>query len=179
MKKRAKLYGRSAFKPRLNTKHGLLVTSALPIFPARPSRTYAKTGWPGWGDYLGVHNRWSKTSLLAFVSSIAPMLNRLQPSEIYAILRQNGCLNAVDSLAETSPLKRLVHAAFHQDKKAIEQSIRDLGLEKSDDAEIAPSSDVPENDVITGTIVPNSKQLSNWRNQELSCTANLLTRSSQ
>jgi hypothetical protein len=81
--------------------------------PAQPSRTYATTGWLGWGDWLGIHNRWSKTSILAFVSSIVPLLNRFQPSEIYAILRQNGCLIATDSLADTSPLKHLVEAVLH------------------------------------------------------------------
>jgi hypothetical protein len=40
-----------------------------PDIPATPSHTYAKTGWQGWGDWLGVHNLWSKTSLLAFVST--------------------------------------------------------------------------------------------------------------
>ena len=122
--------------------------------PALPSRSYATTGWRGWGDYLGVHNRWSKTSLLAFVSSIVPLLDRFQPSEIYAILRQNGCLNAVDSLADSSPLKRLVQAALHQDKEVIEQSLHDLGLQKFDYAEIQPSSDVPENDLIIDEVVP-------------------------
>ena len=43
--------------------------------PALPSRTYAKAGWLSWGDWLGVYNRWNKTSLLAFVSSIVPLLN--------------------------------------------------------------------------------------------------------
>ena len=38
--------------------------------PALPSRTYAKTGWLCWGDYLGTFNRWNKPSVLAFVSSI-------------------------------------------------------------------------------------------------------------
>jgi hypothetical protein len=127
---------------------------APPDIPALPSRTYAKTGWLGWGDWLGVHNRWSKTSLLAFVSSIVPLLNRFQPSEIYAILRQNGCLSAADSLADASPLKQLVLAALHQDKKGIELSLRDLGLEKLDDAEIQPSADSSENDLITETVVP-------------------------
>ena len=64
--------------------------------PALPSRTYARTGWLGWGDWLGTYKRWNKTSILAFVTSIVPLLNRFQPSEIYAILRQNGCLSAVD-----------------------------------------------------------------------------------
>jgi hypothetical protein len=122
--------------------------------PALPSRTYANAGWSGWGDWLGVHNRWNKTSLLAFVSSIVPLLNRFQPSEIYAILRQNGCISAVGSLAESSPLKQLIQAALHQDKKGIEQSLHDLGLEELDDAEIQPSATAAESDLIAETVVP-------------------------
>ena len=121
--------------------------------PAQPSRTYATTGWLGWGDWLGIHNRWSKTSILAFVSSIVPLLNRFQPSEIYAILRQNGCLIATDSLADTSPLKHLVQAVLHRDIDAAESSLRDLRLEKLDDNEIEPSVDGPKSDAITETIV--------------------------
>jgi Type III restriction enzyme, res subunit len=121
--------------------------------PALPSRTYAGTGWLGWGDWLGAYKRWNKTSILAFVTSIAPLLDRFQPSEIYAILRQNGCLNAVDSLADSSPLKQLVRAALHQDREGIEHSVRDLGLDKFDDAEILVSPDGPTKDEIVETIV--------------------------
>jgi hypothetical protein len=39
--------------------------------PALPSRAYAKTGWLGWGDYLGMHNRWSKTSILGRVDGLS------------------------------------------------------------------------------------------------------------
>jgi hypothetical protein len=123
-----------------------------PDIPALPSRTYAKTGWQGWGDWLGVHNRWSKTSLLAFVSSLVPLLNRFQPSEIYAILRQNGCLIAADSLADSSPLKHLVQAVLHQDTEAVQNSLRDLRSEKLDDTEIVPSAEGPKSDAITETI---------------------------
>jgi hypothetical protein len=123
--------------------------------PALPSRTYARTGWRGWGDWLGAYNKWNKTSVLAFVSSLVPMLNRLQPSEIYAILRQNGCLSAVDSLAASSPLRQLVQAALHQDREGIGRSIRELGLEELDDAEIQLSSDEDaESDVIAETAIP-------------------------
>jgi superfamily II DNA or RNA helicase len=120
--------------------------------PALPSRTYATTGWLGWGDWVGIHNRWSKTSILAFVSSLVPLLNRFQPSEIYAILRQNGCLNAVDSLDESSPLKQLVQSALHQDKEDFERLLCDLRFEKLDEDETLTSSDVLENDEVSGTI---------------------------
>jgi len=122
--------------------------------PALPSRTYARTGWRGWGDWLGTYAKWNKTSILAFVSSLVPLVGRLEPSEIYAILRQNGCLSAVDSLPPSSSLRRLVEAAL-QDKEGVEQSLRDLGLEKLDDEEIQPSCEVAsETDVIKETALP-------------------------
>jgi hypothetical protein len=142
---------------RSKTEYGAWASSNArpPTVSALPSRTYAKSGWRGWGDYLGIFRRWNRTSIFAFVSSIAPVLDRLQPSEIYAILRQNGCLSAVDSLAESSPLKLLVQAALHQDREGIERSLRNLGLDTSEDnAELRPSADAPEHDLITGTVVP-------------------------
>lgn len=86
-----------------------------------------------------------------------PILNRLQPSEIYAILRQNGCLGAVSSIADSSPLKQLIHAALHQDRQGLEQSLRDLGLELLDDAEIQSFADEPESDLIAETVIPSSE----------------------
>jgi superfamily II DNA or RNA helicase len=120
--------------------------------PALPSRTYAKTGWLCWGDYLGTFNQWNRPSVLAFVSSIVPLLNRFQPSEIYAILRQNGCLIAVDSLADSSPLKQLVQVVLHQDREGVEHYLRELGSEKLDSTEIQLSTDEPKTDVIEQTI---------------------------
>ena len=161
MRKRVSLYGLAAFETRPNTKDGREATSVPPIFPHCHPVLTPRTGWPGWGDYLGIHNRWSKTSILAFVSSIAPLLNRFQPSEIYAILRQNGCLIAVDSLADSSPLNQLVQALLHQDIEGIEHSLRDLRLENLDDTEIlAYLSRSPESDEITETIVSLSEERS-------------------
>src|SRR5262249_38885362 len=105
------------------------------------------------GPRVLINGIWYKTSILAFVSSLAPLLNRFQPSEIYAILRQNGCLIAVDSLADSSPLRRLVQAVLHQDIEGAERLLRDLGLEGLDDAEIPGSSvDEPKNDEIVETV---------------------------
>ena len=112
----------------------------------------AQTGWRGWGDSLGTYTKWTRTSILAFLSSILPLLDHLEPSEIYAILRQNGSLSAVNSLERSSPLRRLVEAALHQDKAGVEPRFRDLGLETLDDEEIQPSSD--EGDVIVDTAIP-------------------------
>lgn len=125
--------------------------------PALPSRTYAKTGWLSWGDWIGAYTKWTKQSILAFVSSLVPLLDHFQPSEIYAILRQNGCLSAINSLDETSPLKNLVQSALYQDKEALERSLHDLGLKKLDEAEITAVPDRIENDEISETVVPSEE----------------------
>jgi hypothetical protein len=131
----------------------LYKSGELPIdIPTAPNRHYRDAGWLGWGDWLGIYNRWNKTSLLAFVSSLVPLLNRFQPSEIYAVLRQNGCLIATDSLADSSPLKHLVRAVLHQDTEAVQNSLRELRSEKLDDAEIVPSGEGSKSDAITETI---------------------------
>ena len=121
--------------------------------PVNPSDTYQDNGWQSWGHFLGTYKIWTKTAILAFVSSLVPLLDHFQPSEIYAILRQNGCLSAVDSLDKSSPLKLLVESALHQDKEGLEHSLRDLGLAKLDDGEILSSPDRLENDEIAQTIV--------------------------
>src|SRR5262249_18649297 len=123
--------------------------------PSNPNKKYAESGWVGYGDWLGVHNKWTKTAILAFVSSLVPLLGRFQPSEIYSILRQNGCLTAVDSLAPSSPLRRLVETALHQDKEGLEHSLRELGLENLDDEEIQPSPETSERE-IAETAIPSS-----------------------
>ena len=122
--------------------------------PRLPSRTYKGKGWRGWGDWLGVHNVWNKTSILAFVSSLVPLLGRFEPSEIYSILRQNGCLKAVNSLPPESPLRRLKESALQEDEDGVQQSLRELGLETLDDEEIDTTLAPPESDEITEIAVP-------------------------
>src|SRR6185436_1828952 len=75
-----------------------------------------------------------------------------QPSEIYAILRQNGCLMAADSLGDTSQLKNLVLGVLHQKMEAVETTLRALRLEEPDDSEIEPTVVGTKSDAITETI---------------------------
>ncbi len=63
--------------------------------PANPPLVYRNAGWAGWGDWLGIINRWNETAILNFLYSIKPILRDLQPAELFAIMRQNGLIAAI------------------------------------------------------------------------------------
>jgi len=60
--------------------------------PGYPDAVYGNDGWIGWGDWLGIVNRWNRNAILSFLNGIQPVLKVLQPSELYAIMRQNGMI---------------------------------------------------------------------------------------
>jgi superfamily II DNA or RNA helicase len=62
--------------------------------PANPPQTYKDKGWAGWGNWLGVFNLWNRNAVVSFLRSIEPVLPNLQPTELYAIMRQNGMIAA-------------------------------------------------------------------------------------
>ena len=61
--------------------------------PADPVRVY-KDNWLGIGDWIGATNVWNRNSILSFLKGIQPILKDLDPSELYAIMRQNNMLAA-------------------------------------------------------------------------------------
>ena len=63
-----------------------------PNIPKTPESRYAEEGWIGWGDWLGHHTRWNHLSIVAFLRDLKPVLDQLQPIELYLILQQNGML---------------------------------------------------------------------------------------
>jgi superfamily II DNA or RNA helicase len=63
--------------------------------PANPTRTYQDGGWLGWGDWLGIVNQWMPNAILSFLYSLKPVLPSLEPSELYAIMRQNGMIASI------------------------------------------------------------------------------------
>lgn len=79
--------------------------------PAGPASIY-KSEWISWGDWLGVYSRWTQTALIGFLKSLYPILPNLEPSELYAILRNNNCLNVIEQLGEDSPLKQLINSSL-------------------------------------------------------------------
>ena len=61
--------------------------------PAYPDHVYKNKGWIGWGDWLGRFNLWNRNAVLSFLRSIKPALPNLHPTELYAIMRQNGMMS--------------------------------------------------------------------------------------
>jgi superfamily II DNA or RNA helicase len=122
--------------------------------PANPSSTYQEE-WISWGDWLGSYSHWKKTALIGFVKSLYPILPHLDPSELYSILRNNNCLNAIEQLGEDSPLKRLVSDTLHGDLEGIAETFAEIDkLDASaSDEEILADIAISEHE-ITKEIIP-------------------------
>lgn len=109
--------------------------------PMQPGAYYAND-WKGWGDWLGTYSVWTKKALIEFIKSLHPILPHLDPSELYAILRNNNCLNAIEKLGEDSPLKQLINATLHGNLNDVEElysSIQNLKLGSESDIEVTDS----------------------------------------
>ncbi len=72
--------------------------------PFAPEHVYKEIGWAGWSDWLGFINRWNKNAVLNFLYGIKSVLQNLQPSELYSIMRQNGMITASASKNKSTPL---------------------------------------------------------------------------
>lgn len=103
--------------------------------PSNPQKVYQE--WISTGDWLGNYNNWSKKALIGFIKSLYPILPTLEPSELYSILKNNNCLEAIDGLGEDSPLKKLVDATLHGEKDNLDSIFEDIKkLEEVKDDEL-------------------------------------------
>jgi hypothetical protein len=118
--------------------------------PANPPQTYRGKGWAGWGDWLGIVNKWNQNAVLSFLRSIKPVLPNLQPTELYAIMRQNGMIAAsANSKNSNAHLIKSIQdlcsspnpeADFEKIVAGIEEQNAALENEElDDDEEIAPN----------------------------------------
>ena len=117
--------------------------------PSTPTQTY-KTEWISWGDWLGYYSVWSKNALIGFVKSLYPILPYLDPSELYSILRNNNCLNAIEQLGDDSPLKRLINDTLHGDLEGIAKTYAEIDKLKTSasDEEILSDTPISEHEII-------------------------------
>ncbi len=122
--------------------------------PTTPAQVY-KTEWIGWGDWLGCYSVWTKNALIGFIKSLYPILPHLDPSELYSILRNNNCLNAIEQLGEDSPLKRLINDTLHGDLNGIAKTFSDINKIDitASDEEILADTPISEQE-ITKEIIP-------------------------
>lgn len=61
--------------------------------PANPANAYGSE-YKGFGDWLGVVNKWTLAALRQFVSSLEPHLRSLNPGELWLIFQQTHALDA-------------------------------------------------------------------------------------
>ncbi len=143
--------------------------------PANPPQVYKDDGWLGWGDWLGVINFWIPNTILSFLYSLKPILLSLEPSELYAIMRQNGMiasisynknnaeiLKSIKDLCSTDDLESECNKLFSQ----IEE-LRNNGSSESDNADFEDlfrddelnSSEEIETDLVPNEIENNDTEL--------------------
>jgi len=127
--------------------------------PAAPHHYYQRE-WLSWGDWLGTYTIWTKTALIGFVKSLYPILPSLEPSELYAILRNNNCLNAIEQLGEDSPLRQLINSNLHghlennaEILKSIEKLEKQLKGAEQNSTDLIPQESSHDEE-ITKEIIP-------------------------
>lgn len=125
-------------------------SSRPPDIPYDPSSIYSGE-WIGLGDWIGVYNSWTKSALIGFIKSLYPILPTLDPSELYSILRNNNCLNAIEGLGDDSPLKQLINSSLHGeiiDSKELYSEIEKLSLgSEQSNSMVLPTDKNPEEEL--------------------------------
>ena len=91
-------------------------TDQRPIdIPAAPEGVY-EVEWRGWGDWLGCVSKWNKKALLAFVESLIPLVDQLEPIELLHLMRKNGIIDASkNKVSGTSKLLKEVITLAHSE----------------------------------------------------------------
>ncbi len=122
--------------------------------PSAPWNSY-KEDWVSLGDWLGNYSVWTKPALIGFIKSLYPILPNLDPSELYLILRNNNCLNAIEQLGDDSPLKRLINDTLHGNVDEIAMTFAEIDKLQipEDDSQILAVSSSEEQE-ITSEIIP-------------------------
>ena len=114
----ARIFSRSLGLKNQNEWQNWVKTGAKPDdVPADSSKTYKDDGWLGWGDWLGIINSWRPNAILSFLYSLKPILSSLEPSELYAIMRQNGMIISLGSKQKNAEiLKKIKDLASNEDQ---------------------------------------------------------------
>jgi len=128
--------------------------------PVHPQDVYQYKGWIGWGDWIGVINLWNKNAILSFLNSIKSVLDVLQPSELYAIMRQNGMITASKNPSNTSaPLIKSIRdlcsspnpesdfetliAEIERENQLLDEGIEEEPITEVDVVETASTEELP------------------------------------
>jgi hypothetical protein len=93
--------------------------------PGAPNTVYKDEGWLGYSDWLGIVNRWNKPAILAFVKSLLPVLGKLEPVELYSIMRRNGLIDAAKNSGRNTN-SQLIEDILSLSRLSNQQDISDV-----------------------------------------------------
>lgn len=137
----------------INTQEKWNIFTKTPEFPndlpVNPRGKYDE--FSTMSDWLGIINKWDKPVLIAFIKSLLPIIDSLDPSELHSIVKANNLLSALNYLDSNSPIKQTLDFLFSNQKdeaKELINSINDESDLKDIDGEII-ISDENENELST------------------------------
>ena len=91
--------------------------------PSNPQTVY-RAEWQGWGDWLGIINRWTTRALLSFLDSLRPNLSHLRESELYLLLQQGGQLPALQAALCGASVTAVLRDLKNNEGRSLQQAIR-------------------------------------------------------
>ena len=125
--------------------------------PASPSVVYKETGWENWAAWLGITNKWTKKGVLGFLYNLKPVLSNLQPSELYAIIRQNGILlSARDVRNTTAPLIKNIRDLCSSPNPEVDFEKLVAEIEKEN--AVLETEDLADEEVETLEVIPTDEE---------------------
>src|SRR5215212_4348919 len=105
--------------------------------------------WRGWADWLGVVNRWDRTTLLAFLEDLRPHLEHLEEKELYAIIAQSGAMPALHGAFDRDRPGRLIQDLKENEGREIEAAILAASEDEIEEASLS-GEETSEEEVLGG-----------------------------
>ena len=100
--------------------------------PKRPEAVKEyENDWVSWADWLGSYKKWTKRALLGFVKSLAPIIDTLDPSELYSIAKNNNLISVLKNLDVDSPVKQTLEFLFSNKKEEAKQILSSIDNNES------------------------------------------------
>lgn len=93
--------------------------------PVSPSSAYDGKGWQGLGDFIGFTKEWNRLSILAFLESLKPVIDKLSEADLYLILARRGILKRRHGLLGTGVLRGLTRLRTPADIENAKEKIAD------------------------------------------------------
>ena len=100
--------------------------------PRSPEKVYPE--WISIGHWIGHHNRWYKKNILLFLKSLLPVIDKLDPSQLYAILINNKILDTYSGLNDPIT-KKALKATLSGNKKEAEKIFSKINYDELEDVD--------------------------------------------